>query len=194
MRQSRCIPVALFGLSLALCVGCARTTPSRFYLLSPTPPADVTLVAERLVVGVGPVELASYLDRPQLVTRTGAHEIELSEFHRWAEPLQENVASVLVANLSQLLGTDEVLTYPWSRRVTPDWRVAVTITQLERTSEGAAVLAATWSVAPDGGDAQLTQRFRTELPCDGAGCQTAVAALSNALGDLSRAIAAAIRE
>ena len=60
-----------------LAAGClGGSAPTRFYVLAPV---DGPAVAgERpLAVGVGPVSLASYLDRPQIVTRPASDKIDL---------------------------------------------------------------------------------------------------------------------
>ena len=44
-----------------------------------------------LTVGVGPVTLPPYLDRPQLVTRAGSNRAVLADFDSWVEPLPGHV-------------------------------------------------------------------------------------------------------
>src|SRR5262245_19194049 len=39
-------------------------------------------------IGVGPVIMPGYLDRTQIVTRSGPDRVKLASFHRWAEPLE----------------------------------------------------------------------------------------------------------
>jgi uncharacterized lipoprotein YmbA len=71
--------------------GCASTKPARFYTLSPldgTGERSGTVPAEqRIAVAVGPIAIPDYLDRPQILTRSGPRELELSEFERWAGSL-----------------------------------------------------------------------------------------------------------
>ena len=87
------------GLALvcALAAGCSslldpRPDPSRFYVLDPTAapePAEETLADDGTSVGLGPVRIADYLRRPEMVTRTGASEIEPSNVDRWGESLDQ---------------------------------------------------------------------------------------------------------
>ena len=105
-----CISVAcVFVLSL---LGCGTSQPSHFYLLRALSPASASDLSETkqssLSIGLGPVTFPEYLNRPQIVTKAGAHEVELAEFHKWAEPLKENVVNVLQENLSGLLSTDRI--------------------------------------------------------------------------------------
>ena len=95
--------------------GCAGTSrPSSFYLLEAVPEAAAPLGAgsggARAVV-LGPIRLAAYLDRAQMVTRTGGSELSVEEFHRWGEPLKEAVYRVVQENLSAMLGTAAVYSY-----------------------------------------------------------------------------------
>ena len=108
---------AVSGLALLAALGllaCAplggETPPSRFYLLEPleAPPAR----ADGPQLGIGPIRLAAYLDRPQIVSRRGDHTLELAEFDRWAEPLDESITRVLMEDLGALLETDRVQRHP----------------------------------------------------------------------------------
>ena len=75
------------GLALA---GCADGQPTRFYTLSPleaSPCGASPTTMPDLTVGVGPVTLPTYLDRPQLVTRAGGNRMVLADFDSWVEPL-----------------------------------------------------------------------------------------------------------
>jgi uncharacterized lipoprotein YmbA len=74
-------------------------------------------------VSIAPVEVPDYLDRLQIVTRDGNNGLKLAEFDRWGGSLGENIATVLVENLSLLLGSDRVFTYPRLSPEIPDVRV-----------------------------------------------------------------------
>ena len=54
-----------------LLVGCAGNAPSRYYVLSPlTGESKVTSEESCVSVGIGPIKLPEYVNRPQIVTRT----------------------------------------------------------------------------------------------------------------------------
>jgi uncharacterized lipoprotein YmbA len=93
---TRLVTLAVLAACLTL-TGCADSQPTRFYTLSPladasggTPLADLP----EFTVGVGPVTLPPYLDRPQLVTRAGGNRMVLADFDSWVEPLQGMFARV----------------------------------------------------------------------------------------------------
>jgi len=50
-------------------------------------------------IAVRPVALPELIDRPQLVVRRSAHEVEVLENQRWAEALQDDLTRALIAAL-----------------------------------------------------------------------------------------------
>ena len=74
--------------------GCSLTQPSRFYTLSSLSDAGAakTEAQTDLAVGVGPISLPNYTDRPEVVTRASPNEFYFAEFDRWAEPQIERFA------------------------------------------------------------------------------------------------------
>ena len=178
------------GLLLA---GCAQSQPTRFYTLSSVlaAPGETGAGADQdLAIGIGAVTLPEYLNRPQLVTRSGSNRVALSDFDNWIEPLQGLVARTLAENLALLLDTDDVLTLPQRRPFRPDYQVEVEITRFDADAAGNAVLDARWWVLGARAETEL-HSARTTLvePVPGGDRTAAVAALSRALGGLSREIA-----
>jgi uncharacterized protein len=189
--------VASFATGLAL-AGCADSQPTRFYTLSGLAAEagePVPASASDIAVGVGPVTLPAYLDRPQLVTRAGSNRMVLADLDSWAEPLDGLFARVLADNLALLLGTDDVLLLP-QRRPTPlDYQVEVDVARFDVDADGNANLDARWWVYGRGGE-RLLQSGRATIteaaaPGDYA---AAAAALSRALGAMSMEIAEAIAD
>ena len=179
--------------------GCAlfgtRSDPSTFFTLAPAELPDGSVAAPSdVTLGLGPVAIPGYLDRPQLVTRVGPNELRLAEFARWGEPLREGVVRVLRHDLVAASAARTVVLYPWSLAPV-QLAVAVDILRFEPNSRGEAELVARWSVrqVPEGRVlAARDSRIVERAEASGTGAQ--VAALSRALGALGREIAAAVRE
>lgn len=93
--------IPLLGMTAFLLAACSGTADSRYYLLSAAPPAAPATGAK--AVAVAAVHLPGVLDRPELVVRTGAETVEILEFDRWAEPLDQMVPRVLAQDLSSRL-------------------------------------------------------------------------------------------
>ena len=180
---------------LLLIVGCADSPPTEFYTLSnmQLPPAGNS-TTPKTVVGVGPVSLPDYLDRPQIVTRASGNRMMLAGFDAWVEPMDGMFSRVLVENLSSLLATDNVMLLP-QRRPTPlDYQVEVDVTRFDADATGRAVLDARWKVYGKDGDALIEEGRSTIVePAVGSDSyEDIVAAMSRALGEMSSAIAGTI--
>jgi uncharacterized lipoprotein YmbA len=184
------------GLCLLLLAGCGVTKPSRFYILTPeTDDGTTTVTATVPAVGIGPVTFPAYLDRPEIVHRSGDHQLQYAGVHRWAEPLKVTFTRTLAENLAGLLPTDRTLLYPWPRSARPDYTVSVDVLRFDADATGMVVLVAAWEVVrvEDGSVAGRT-RSRYAEPAGAFDYPAIVAAQSRAVARLSRDIAAAMRE
>jgi uncharacterized protein len=185
---------------LVLCVllaplgGCAGTPPSKFYMLEsishgPAPQGTVTL-DQAVAIGLGPVRLPDYLDRPQIVTRTDQNTVQLAEFERWAEPLSSNVPRTLAENLVLLLQNDSVVLYPWPGSIEVTYQVVVEVNRFDGILGDKALLEAQWSVLGKKGKSVLRLKRSTFVePAGGSSLGALVAAQSRTLENLSREIA-----
>lgn len=175
----------------ALVVGCA-SPPSRFYTLTGSlPPAEQS---RDIAISVGPVSIPSEVDRPQIVVYEGPYQVRLDETRRWAAPLQDAIAGVLVANLSALLGTTRVTQFPVTAATDADYRVAIEVQTFESVPDSAATLVAVWRIRRTDGDKTVTGRTSVREPVSGADYDALAAAHSRALETLSRDIADVLME
>jgi uncharacterized lipoprotein YmbA len=177
-------------------LGACTSTPSRFYILntltvSETIPAPAA--AQGPVIAVGPITFPKYLERPQIVTRAGRQQLTLSEFDRWAEPLQDNVSRVLAENLALLIPTDHLLLQAWPRSATLDYQVQVEVRQFDGWVGGESVLLALWSLLDGAERPLMTQRASLHVPVGGRDYEALVVAMNQLLEALSRDIATAIQ-
>ena len=191
------MPAALLFL-LPGCLGPAKSSPSRFYVLTSlygakTPPAPIANL-ENVAIGVGPVRISGKLDRPQIVTATGENEIRLSEFAQWGDPLGSGFARVLAENLSYLLNTEKVAIFPWLQATQTDYQVTVDVTNFIGTPGGDVLLRAWWTVFGENGRTELLKRY-TNLsePVTGDDIAAMVQTQSRTVEVLSRQIAEAIK-
>ncbi len=181
-------------LSSLMLFGCTRSKPAKFYLLHPLQEAAAEkLSARSLSIGVGPVDIPEYLDRPQMVIRVSSGEVRLADFERWAEPLKANFPRVLGENLSQLLATDRISIFPWTGDPHIDYRVTVEVIRFDGAPGTAVLLDARWSLIAEEAGKTLTQKKSViTIPAEGQDFVGLVAAQSKAVAALSREIAAAI--
>jgi uncharacterized lipoprotein YmbA len=191
---------AIVALSVAFLLlgGCGTSKPSRFYLLTAMPrsaqmpqlPGD----KPDLAVGLGPVTLPPYLDRPQIVTHASPYQLHMAEFDQWAEPLHANVTRVLAENLSTLLATDRIAIYPWQQAARFDFQVVVNVMQFVSIMGVNSALMARWVIYADGEQTELMRSTSSiTVPVEGSEYSAIAAAMSQAVGELSRNIAVALR-
>lgn len=166
--------------------------PVQYYVLSPQAGKPVTLPSggQLPVIGVGPVSMPELYDRPQIVIRPDANRVELSEYDRWGSTLKLDVQHVLKENLIDRLGHDAVFGWPWQRDDTPVLQVTVQFSRFDGEPGKQAYLSGSWQILDTRDSCRLeVRRFDiTQVP-DGAGYAAFVAALSQALAQLSQEIA-----
>ena len=171
-----------------------QADPSRFYVLTPMPttsqPAFPSLAS--LTIGVGPIVLPSYLQRPQIVSRVDENRLAISEVDRWADDLEDSFTRVLAEDLSVLTGSVRVPTFPWLAALEPDYQIVVGVLAFEKERQQAN-LRARWMIRTWKQKEILLVRDSTILePTPSRGTAGGVAALSAAVTTLAREIAAAL--
>lgn len=200
MMTNRCLhniglPIVLV---LVLLAGCRSSTPPvEFYTLSPQPSVaaakKVTGSDSKLAVGVGPLQIPKFIDRPQIVTRIGPHKINVDEFHRWAGSIYEDILRAVTQNLAALLQSNLVVAYPWEDYFDPDYRVYLEVHAFDGRLGQFAQLEATWTIT--GRDSRrplLVRKSFIREPTRGDDYDAYVAAKSRTLGSLSRQLAQGI--
>jgi uncharacterized lipoprotein YmbA len=185
---------------LALLPGCVgRNPPAEFFMLEPEsratapeqamPPVKGTW---RPVIAVGPVRIAKYLDRPQIVTALGKNAYKMDEHHRWAERLDDNIGRVLARNLEVLAPNEQVLASVPDRRQPVDFQVAVNVLEFHIEPDGQALLSAQWSIRHDA-ETLLTQTSSIRASASTTDYGRMVSALNECLNRLSHIIADTLR-
>jgi uncharacterized lipoprotein YmbA len=185
--------IVVVALATGLATGCA-SPPSHFYTLSRTATAAGGMAAAtaNLTVVVGPVSIPAIVDQPQIVVSTGANQVTLDEFHRWASPLRSDIARVVAVDLVAILGTPRVSLFQQSLNAAADFRVAIEVQGFESAPGEAATLDAVWQVRRTRDGRAQTGRTTVREPTDGTGFDALAAAHSRALARLSTDIAASI--
>jgi uncharacterized lipoprotein YmbA len=187
---------ALGALALIVLIsGCAVTQPTNFYTLSPaTEPNVAKRSADGLVIGLGPITLPQYLDRPDIVTREGANQMRLAEFSKWSEPLEPLLTRIMAEDLYALLDASDVIPVPQRGDIPLDRVVEVDFSRFDADATGQVVLDARWRVY-QGDNETLLASGRSQVTEQGAAVpdfDAIVAAMSRALGRASEEIAKAI--
>lgn len=194
--------VRIIALALAAATlpgGCASPPADQFYTLEGV--ADSSQRApgnSGLTILIGPVTLPEMVDRPQLVLRSGSHQVRLMESRRWAESLRSAIPRVIGSNLKRqwqqvtvgstmdgAIGTIDGTTAPVR------YTVAIDILRFDSTLGEAVDLEARWRIQRNGTPLQPGSMAWHE-PVQGAGYEDLAMAHDRALAKLSRQLATAI--
>lgn len=176
-----------FAFPAVLCLGllataaCMTTPDARFYTLN----AGETTALGRpsaLVLALGPIDLPEYLDRPQIVSRSGGNLLRVDEFNRWGGSLEEEVSRVLARHLGRRLATQRVYRYPSRIATDSDYRIALDIRRFDGDLAGRVHLDLAWSVIADrSGEVVRTGQASYQGAAAGPGYESYAAALSDTL-------------
>jgi uncharacterized lipoprotein YmbA len=169
---------------------CSTTPPPKLYTLAPRPGTPDNRFTG--TISVRRVELAKYLDRPEIVRYSDPYQLSMSEYVRWGEGLGDMVTRVLVQDLAQRLPRSQP--YAASGPLTlpaPNVTIEINIDRFEPDPSGAVVLAAQWVAHRErSGDRIQSEQIRVTLGSNDTTAQ--VAAMSDALGQLADRIASGL--
>ena len=179
--------------ALLAVAGCGSTRPSNFYQLDEPAATRLSGLERGIAIGIGPVTLEPYLDRPQIVIRGAGHKLELSEFNRWAEPLVDSISRVIIVNLSNMLESTRVFKVPRRNKTIPlEFRIEIDIARFDGTLGGDVLLVARWTVYGREESALLTKVSIISESSGGEGFDNLIAAQNRTLQKLSQEIVDAI--
>ncbi len=190
--------VIIFSTLGVILSGCASSPTPRFYLLSSLEATSSEMkpsAEERCFsIGIGPINIPDYLDKPQIVTRGASVEFTMAEYDRWGEPIGDNLKRVLAKNLSILLCTKTIAFFPWKGGIPIDYRIEMEVLRLDGSLGGNVSLEAWWMVfSGDGKKILASKKSTLSEAVGGQDYKSLVGAESRALGTLSREIAEVIK-
>ena len=194
-KLSHLLGCAFICAMVTACVHDAK--PVEFYRLS----ADVGLKqnakfavnSKELIVGLGPVRIPEYLNRPQMMVAISDNQYSVSEEHRWAEKLDQNILLALYKALPAQLNTEHVLRYPWSQRQDINYQVSIDILDLTIDAQGQSQFMAQWSIKLKD-KASVDKRFECSLPASSSDYALMVKVQSECLTQLGQAISKSLNE
>lgn len=189
-HSSVLVGMLLFG----LLGGCGTSPPSRLYVIEPMTMTGSTNAAASLTIAIGPITLPEYLNRREILTHDEPYRVNAAEFDRWAEPLDQGITAALAENLSILIPTDHVVTYPSDSAQQVDYAVQVRIISFGAEPNGDIALQAFWVIRGSADGPAIRGKARYSEQRRGNDVVDIVAAMSRALEQLSRDIADAINE
>ena len=189
-------PAVVLVLLLIQLTGCAgNSKPAQFYVLNPIANIDrsvQTVKEDAPTIGIGPISLPKFLDRPEIISRLGPNKVKVDEFNLWAGSLKDNLMQTIVENLSSMVKNHGVVPYPWKKSVGVNLQIKIDIRRFDIDNSNATLIA-DWS---KGAHNELSKRTRyhseIQIPYSGNGYQTKIAALNLALDQFTQEIALSI--
>ncbi len=147
----RRLSLLLIVLSLAL-TACGQSKPTNYYLLKSTAASVAAESMPRTTLGIVGVNLPGYLDRAGIVLLDeNGTLINVPQFNKWAESLDEGAARLLRRSLTPVLLRQGITVLASEdTRVAAAYGVIVDIVRLEATTGGIIALEARWTLIDPG--------------------------------------------
>jgi uncharacterized protein len=149
IRSCTVMSVLCLALVLSGCISAKNSPTPRFYMLQAVYENQVSKkmnIASDVVIGVGPVKIPEYQDRPQIVTRDKEKMLKFAQFDRWGESLDLGMARLIRENLAVMFPEAKFTSYPWNSSIPVKYQVVVEIVQLDSELDKDLFLVAQWLV------------------------------------------------
>ena len=182
----------LLPLALLLLGGCAASTPQAFYQL-PAPAAQLPANAAGPAVLLGPLQLADYLQRENLMQRQSDQRLSVSASGRWAGSLQDDIGNLLLATLATHLRSSDLALYPDRIGFSAQAQIILNISRLDSGPQQPAVLEARWRLLDARGQQRAGDLLQLREEHDGS-LEGQVAAQGRLVERLGQRLADAVQK
>ncbi len=182
----------LVAAAIATGAGCSLVTPTEFYQLQAPAEATASSHADTAVL-LGPVKLADYLHREQILQRQADGRLSASRTGRWAGNLEDEVGQLLLRQMAMRLGSSHVALYPDRIGVKPGAQIVLSISRLDSGEGEPAVLEAQWRLLDGDGEVRNSKVLTLQVGHEDE-LASQVRAQSELLVQLSGQLADAVRE
>ncbi|MCL6262495.1 ABC-type transport auxiliary lipoprotein family protein [Craterilacuibacter sp. RT1T] len=169
-------------LSLLLMLGACASAPKVSYYLLQNPATEATTALHAPLALE--VKLPDYLSGPSIVYRESPVQVNLAQYHQWAEAPDKILARQLGSQLAALLPP---------AAGSPAGKVEIVFDQFNGSYQGYAQLAGRYSYLDEKGKVRLSRPFDIQSPQRGDGYPALVEALSRGTTQLASEIAQQIR-
>ena len=181
-----------------ICASCVTPSqPNNFYILQPLAKINDAITSHSqstLALGIGRVEIADYLNQPQLLKNKDNFELQRSKQARWAEPLKSNIQRVLLENLTRLTGNHQLQASPFRADSRPQWVMNAKVLALDINENSEAQLRVDWYWVERTSGRRLTAPIGHYFQAAEVGPRGQAKAFSQLLLDWSEAITAQLSE
>jgi uncharacterized lipoprotein YmbA len=155
--RNRYLFVIAAVLATSGCFSLSRDTPPlEQYVLGGTPTSSAGALSPDpagVTIGLRRLDLTPYLASPSIIVRRGAHQMIVSEYHRWGEDPVAGINRAFAAYLAATTPVRAVDVAPWPVRSRHDFVVQLHVARFEGVApedglavEGEAHLLASWEM------------------------------------------------
>ncbi|MFA5090080.1 MAG: PqiC family protein [Candidatus Omnitrophota bacterium] len=145
----RVLSCLIFFLALSGCISVPNSPTPRFYMLQAIDKDQEVgkfKITSGMIIGIGPVKIPEYLNRPQIVTRDKNNMLTFAQFDRWGEPLDFALGRLIRDNLIVMLPGAAFELFPWDMDVPVRYQVFIDLVQLESELKKDLFFVVQWSV------------------------------------------------
>ncbi|MFH0935826.1 MAG: PqiC family protein [Candidatus Omnitrophota bacterium] len=139
----------IFTLTLPGCISVPNSPTPRFYTLNAMeeiPPGEKFNIPSDMIIGVGPVKIPEYLNRPQIVTQDKDKMLAFAQFDRWGESLDIGLERLIAENLTAMLSGATLKMFPWNLAIPVSYQVIIEVLQLESELDKDLFFVVQWAV------------------------------------------------
>ena len=191
------LAISILCLFTVVLDGCVISPPPQFYTLSalrnPEPMKQAASAAHTVIVAIGPIMIPDYLDKLEIVTRSGPTELKVNEFHRWAGALNSTISRAMIENLSSLLPSERFSVIRWIPGMQVNtmitYRITVDVLRFDVAPGDVTVFEVGWTIHGNNKEPVLVRKSIITEPVKGTDFNEMVAAMSKAVEDFSREVA-----
>jgi uncharacterized protein len=189
--------ILLIAFSCSLFLSCQHSPQKNFYYLTAQPnlaqssvttPEKSTAQTEsrkiNQLIGIGPIEVADYLNRSQIIDNQSNNSLNMADNAFWAEPLDKSIARVTALNLTQANSTRNFVYFPWRSDSKPRYSIRVRVDELSRTANQAK-LNANWELMDNDTKSNLLRKNFTRSTSVDSGAKALAQAYSKLLAELA---------
>lgn len=151
MKQFVCTIMSgvCFILVISGCLSVPHSPTPRFYLLQAEYGDQISKkinLGSDVLIGIGPVKIPEYQDRPHIVTQGKEKLLTFAQFDRWGESLDMGIARLIGEDLIAMLPGAKFTLYPWNSSVPVTYQVLVEILQLNSDLDKDLYFVAQWII------------------------------------------------
>ena len=181
----------------SLFVSCSHSPQKNYFYLMPLLNAEKSTEANNAnitqVIGIGPIEIADYLTRSQIIDSQTDNKLNLAENAYWAEPLDKSIAQVIALNLTQANSSRSFVSFPWRTDAKPRYSVRLSVANLSR-SDNKATINSTWELVNNDTKTNVVRRNFIRTITTSSGAKSLAQSYSQLLSELSAEIDAELNK